>query len=245
LLIFAMGVVRHWGDAMTGRQSAPFVVLGGIAFVRGFFEIPYLNSEPLKKFVLFGQFVIVAIALFYSFYWVWRDEFLEKTALRERLLPTIDIFINQQNRGILEIPARVNTRQVLTKWVQFCVRCATDAPLVDCEAWLVRLARLQDDGTFEDLEPEHIHCRWSMESTHKITIPPQISHHANILILNNQTPTTELQLEPPHIRATEEMQKPGKYKVEIVVTALHASSKEASFTLEWSNYNDMVITQDS
>src|SRR5438094_10014402 len=104
LSVFTKAILRNWGDAMTGRQSAPFVILGAVAFLGGFFNIPYLNSEPLKTFVLFGQFSIVAIALFYTFFRVWRDEYTKKVELEERMLPEIGLHINALNRGILEIP---------------------------------------------------------------------------------------------------------------------------------------------
>src|SRR4051794_25664129 len=93
LRTFVRGVARHWGDAMTGRQSAPLVVLGAIAFIAGFFDIAHL-TDPLKNFIIYGQFTIVAIALFYSFYWVWRDEYDEKAALQDTIAPRIDIYVN-------------------------------------------------------------------------------------------------------------------------------------------------------
>jgi hypothetical protein len=92
--------------------------------------------------------------------------------LQRRFTPQIDVFLDSDDHGVAEspteiqaIPPQVQTippqRGPSSKWVQFSVSCATNAPLIDCEAWLTGVQRIDGNAIGPQLVEEHIHCQWS------------------------------------------------------------------------------------
>ncbi|MFZ1989637.1 MAG: hypothetical protein WAW96_07670, partial [Alphaproteobacteria bacterium] len=156
--------------------------------------------------------------------------------------------LNPANNGILVIPTQLEhgIEGPSSKWVQVLISGIAEAPLKDCEAWLVGLERLDADGRQTELEPEHIHCTWSMRQRERtITIPALIKHHANLFVVYESRPGALVpQLEPPHITLTKEVQKPGRYRASIVVTASNAPSVQASFIIDWKSFSEIAIKQE-
>jgi hypothetical protein len=124
------------------------------------------------------------------------------------------------------------------KWVQFIVCCATNAPLTDCEAWLTKVERLDGENP-ENLVPEQVRCDWSQLSDKKLTIPPLREQRVNLFVLSGGRVNPKV--EHIKIRLDQEMQRPGKYLVQVLVTAQNAPSLPASFVFEWRNFGDVSL----
>src|SRR5205807_2167922 len=89
----------------------------------------------------------------------------EISALNERLQPKIDAHLDQKSSGVQVVETQLRmippTPGPLTKYVQIIVCSKTDAPLVDCEARLTNVVRLEDDGTEREILSEQVLCVWS------------------------------------------------------------------------------------
>ena len=124
----------------------------------------------------------------------------------------------------------------LSKWIQVTVRSETDAPLIDCEARLISVERISAGDRTENILDQPIWCRWddTQESEQRrTTIPSGIAHGA--MLFSAQANLSELRLEviPPKLKLSEEIQKPGTYKLELRVTAKDAPTYPISFLFEW------------
>jgi hypothetical protein len=176
--------------------------------------------------------------------------------LQRRFTPQITVFLDPDHHGVTEIPTEIQAappqiqvfpplRGPSSKWVQFSVSCATDAPLVDCEAWLTSVRRVDGDTIGPQLVEEHIHCHWSQREERKITLPPLLIQRANLFSLyeNSQPLPIVPHTNPIKIRLRNAIQQPGSYRVEVLVTAQGAPSFHASFTFEWRNFANVILTQ--
>ena len=170
--------------------------------------------------------------------------------LKRRFTQQITVFLDPDLHGVTENPteiAAIPPRGPSSKWVQFSVSCATNAPLVDCEAWLTSVRKIDGNAVGPQLVEEHIHCHWSQrEGEKKITLPPLLIQRANLFSLyENFQPTAIVpQTNPPKIRLRDAIQQPGVYRVEVLVTAQGAPSFPASFIFEWRNFTDVTLTQE-
>ena len=92
------------------------------------------------------------------------NEILESN---ERLVPKINVLLNPLTGGVHEYPteiAQANSPPIKgpsSKWVQFGVSCASNAPLTGCEAFLTSVTKIDGDKKGPELVEEHIHCNWS------------------------------------------------------------------------------------
>lgn len=167
-------------------------------------------------------------------------------ALQARLKPQIRLFVNPVNNGVLQIPTELTAPGQppgpSSKWVQVCVACASEVELEDCEALITSFRRLNNDGSETELEPEPVHCSWSMRDGPRTTIRPMVELPANILTVYESAHPVMLQLVPPHITIFNAVQVPGRFRFRIVVTAKGTPSVEKSFVLEHLDYARVSIT---
>jgi hypothetical protein len=168
--------------------------------------------------------------------------------LNERLRPRIRLFLDDRTNGVAFSPTDIDGRPGPdSKWVQFCVSCATDAPLVDCEAFLISAYRLDDDGNTasEQLVEEDVNCCWSQQSEKKLTIHPLRTQKANLFSLHDTTPVTiKAETSPTKVRLRDAIQTPGRYRLKVLVTAKSAQPKEEFFIFEWRNFSHVTIGVD-
>jgi hypothetical protein len=126
------------------------------------------------------------------------------------------------------------------------VRSTTDTPLVDCIARLLSAERSLDGGV-ESVLDEPMYCQWSNtyeEQRVRITIPPGVTYPSNMFSISaGQTflkPETQPYMKPRMLR---EIQKPGKYRLNVAVSATDAPIKFISFILKWDNsYEGIALT---
>jgi hypothetical protein len=168
----------------------------------------------------------------------------EKLALETRLVPKIRVFLDSKDKGVREYPAVSGSS---AKWVQFCVSCATETPLIACEAFLTSVTKIDGDEIGSELVEEPIHCNWSQlsESDRKITIPPRIIQYVNLFTVNNSPLYVVPQTTPKKLRLPEAIQVPGRYQIGVVVTAENTTSAPATFVFEWRDFNDVKLMQTS
>ena len=134
-----------------------------------------------------------------------------------------------------------------TKWVQIMVELAADAPLVNCEARLIRAERMGDNGVIMAVLTEPVFCTWSHRVDEKtnMTIPPRIPQAANIFFVSNDFTELYMQTLPLKYEFRDEMQKPGKFRLTIGVSAKDCSTNVKTFLFEWGgSYDNISITEE-
>jgi hypothetical protein len=176
--------------------------------------------------------------------------------LHERLRPRINIFLNQTNQGVTlapmemppEKPGDVPRKGPPAKYVQFCVSCATDAPLLECEGLLTSVHEIDPDNKIigPELVEEHINCAWSQMTDIKITIPPLRVNYVNLfIVLERPHDPTGWQVlpetRPMKIRLRDAIQIPGRYRLDVLVTATSAPSKTERFIFEWHDFDHVTL----
>jgi hypothetical protein len=193
--------------------------------------------------IAFSIFLVSLLALVIKMpYRLYAEQRATIHSLNERLSPKISIISPPD--GIDLYPA---TDGSLWKYVQFIVRSTTDAPLIDCEAWLRYVDRLNRDGSKASLVEEAIYCIWSNRdsSLHQLTIPAKISLNANIFAVNDKHESVlQVQTSPVKILLPMEIQTPGRYRISIAVTAKDATTRETSFIFHWGgSFDDICMTR--
>ena len=220
------------------KMEAPTSVAGSI----GFAVLVAVTSFVLSWFVVFLWQLYGAPS---RLYWGAKQkiEDLEKEILawKERLVRKISVYLDTTDKGVREYPT-VNGSSA--KWVQFCVSCATDAALIDCEAFLTSVTKIDGDETGPELVEEHIHCNWSQlsESDRKITIRPLITQYVNLLTLYDSPLSVVPQTSPIKFRLSEAIQTPGRYRVGVIVTAENTMPVRSTFIFEWRDFNNVKLT---
>jgi hypothetical protein len=263
------GLCAKW--AATGtleRANAWFWLIGipGIAFVR------YLRGEidPMTipdHIPAFLGFMAATVAISWVVFFVIR--FLRAPAhfytsaqneigryttaiasFNERLKPKINLSLDERTRGVAFAPTEFMGSPPRSgppsKWVQFCVSCATDTSLIDCEAFLTSGYKLDDTDqpTGEQLIEEDINCAWSQLGETKVTIHPLRVLRANIFSIYESLDRIVVKPEtvPMKIRLRNAIQTPGRYRLQTLVTARDAPSKTESFIFEWRDFNNVTLT---
>jgi len=163
--------------------------------------------------------------------------------LAEITAPRIRVLLVPPENGVHSYPC---TDGSLSRYVQFTVTPAADTPLVDCEARLESVERLNPDGTLTELVEEHIHCKWSNYPLLKIDIRPKVQHRANLFFVNDRN-ENELHVEtaPMKIRLPTEIQTKGDYRVRVNVSAKDAPTYTASFLFHWGGFDDITLTPEA
>jgi hypothetical protein len=235
-------VRRAWSGSVE-KANAAANILGTaiIAIVLWFFGYQLILPDKGGEAVAFGLLCIFAawlVIFTYRFlgapaalYW----EADEKTkVLATRLAPNIKVFLNEKTGGVNLLP--INPPQ---KWVQITVESASAAPLIDCEVWINKIQRVkEDDVVAAELIYEPIMALWSQAPSpqnRRRDVPAMVPQAANFFSLADvQTPRLEPQFDHVKRRLFEEIQKPGQYRIETVVSAKECTPVNKYFLFEWS-----------
>jgi hypothetical protein len=248
---FVRAFGERWFVAMSGPLSVPLTM---IAF--------FVENKPAKIFL----YVTAVGCAVFAAYWVWRVQYQRAKKLEERLRPKIQVSLDRLTMGITDLPTEISgfpqQKGPLSRWIQFDVTCATDAPLEECEAWLVGVERLINERAAEHLVEERVRCGWSQISDSKITIAPLLTQRANLFALyeyaasyrpgaattaSPQIPSGALiepQTVPQKLRLRDGIKHPGRYRVRVVVAAKDTPSVPASFIFEWRDFHNITIRQE-
>jgi hypothetical protein len=224
--------------AMSGGASVPFTIAA-----------VYVDNK-------YAQALLALCALtcaWFAAFRLWRPERQKVRDYEKRLMPKISVFLDPVCNGVRVVETSKSddplSRGSDSKWIQFLVRSVTDAPLVGCEARLLTAERLKSKEGTESILDEPMFCTWSnvdqMQST-RMTIPVGVNQPANMLSIfegqSNLKPETAPYMKPRFLR---EIQKPGKYRLNVVVSAQDAPVETASFLLEWGgSYNNIKISKE-
>jgi hypothetical protein len=225
---FALSFREHWFAAMSGGASVPFVIAA-----------VYVDNK-------YGQALLAICALVcaaFASYRVWKPERFRVRELEERLAPKIKVSLDP-SYGIRIAETRLNLppgvpaqRGPDSKYVQIMVRSATDAPLIECEARLIRVERIGDREMTEVILTEPTFCTWSRmegEEQKRMTIPAKISQAANLFRVQQGNPRLDTLTTNVHYDFDAEIQRAGNYKLTIAVYAKDCPTEIISLIFKWS-----------
>lgn len=178
----------------------------------------------------------------------YREESRARSAedeLHKSRTPKINIYLDAIQHGVMEIPAEVNGVRIQSKWVQFTVSPASDAPLVDCEAWLTDVEKLDGMNAGAHYLEERAQCLWSQLSDRKITIRPLLDQRANLFSIGPAAGESPYpRTDPVKFRLFDVLKAPGKFRLKVVVVADHCQSEAASFIFEWQDYQHISLIKE-
>jgi hypothetical protein len=225
---FVCAFRKHLFAVMSGGASVPFVALAAY-------------SESKWEQV---SFVVLAVmSCWITAYQLWKIEREKVCSLQERLSPKIGVSLDAHYGGIAMFPIAGKPSR---KWVQFVVSCATESALIDCEAWLKSVDRIDDQCEgLERLVEEPVRCAWSQTDDKKITIHPTLEKCANLFSFDRDDAAPIPQVCPKKPTLIREIKKPGDYRITVVVTARDCPPKNADFIFTWRDFDDMTITQET
>ncbi len=241
LWFYWLCVRRAWsGSVEKANAWATLIGAGALWIALTVFGFEPIIPEKLGENILFTVLCFVVAWLFFfvvrllkapsQLYWETDDKVKELSA---RLVPKIDVSLNASNGG-------VNTLQIkpLQKWIQITVKSASDAPLFDCEVWVNRIQRMEGSEVVAELIQESVIALWSQISeleNKRINIPSKVPQAANLFsLVDTETPRLYPQFHHVKHYLLDEIQKPGHYRIETVVSAKHCKSEKTHFLLDWS-----------
>jgi len=249
-ICFYASCVRWAAAGTLERANAWFWPIGVpvVAFVGWWFGLGTLMiPDHLEGFL---TFMVVTVAVSWFIFFVIRfigapgrlygDAQDKIKSLIEQSRPKLNVYLDTRNAGVQTVLTEIRTLPPqpgpTEKWVQFVVESATEAPLEACEARVIEIARLKDDGSIAlQLIQEAVSCNWSQISGEAINIPPHVPQAANLISLSDETGTPTLYPRYNHVKVflQNEIQKLGKYRIRTVVSAKKTTSLKKSFMLEW------------
>ena len=230
---FAFAFREHWFATMSGGASVPFTALA-----------VFVDNKWAQ--LIFTLFALACAGL--AAYRVWKPERQRVCELEAKLTSKIRLFINPDVNGVLEIPAVLLCKpgvEIKSKWVQFSIACATDAPLIDCEAWLTSVKRLDGEEIGQELVEERVHCRWSQIEEQKITLNPLLEQRVNLFSFRNTDPSPVPTVVPLKITLSRGIKVPGRFRVKVVVAANGVPSVPATFSFNWRDFDNLTLIQES
>jgi len=169
-------------------------------------------------------------------------------AAEERLVPRI--LLGCRALVVETLIAEQQKRGPDSKWVQLLVKSATDAPLIDCETRLLTVERLNDVSSTESILDEPMYCEWSNsapEQRMRMSIPGSVNQPANMFSIHDVADPVLKPETLPHIKPgfLREIQAPGRYRLNVAVSAKDAPTITRSFLLEWDgSYGQLIISQE-
>jgi hypothetical protein len=216
----------------------------------------YLGStKPFAAFtVALAAFVItvlasIAIRLFIEpselFYGEERRALSAEDELRKYREPKINLYLDLLQHGVTEFPTEINGVRSVSKWVQITVSPGTQTPLVDCEAWLTDVEKLDGVDAGAHFLEERAQIKWSQLGANKITIRPLLDQRANLFSMgpsNGESPNPTL--EPLKFRLLDILKAPGRFRLKVVVAAENCPSEAASFIFVWQDYQRIFLTKE-
>lgn len=182
------------------------------------------------------------------FYSEERRAILSEEELKKSRAPKIKLYLDPVQQGVMELPTEINGVRATSKWVQFTVAPNSDTPLMDCEAWVVDIERLDGIDAGAHILEERARCLWSQLAIDKegITIRPLLYQRANLFSIgpgNGESPRPTLT--PVKFRLADALLKPGKFRLNIVVTAEGAISQSAKLIFEWRDFQNISLLMES
>jgi hypothetical protein len=180
--------------------------------------------------------------LFEASFRSYRRELDTVADLNSRLSPKIKISV--AGKGVSE---DIDVNGARTKWVQFTVQGATNAPLSHCQAWLERVDRLDANSEIEfSLMEEPLRCEWSVTNDterYSFNIPVGLQRRVNIFAVTWERPIVAL-VEFCKLKLQREINTSGIYRITVLVTADDAPPLRATFRFECQNYNNVYLVPD-
>lgn len=152
--------------------------------------------------------------------------------LEARLAPRIGVSLAQDD-GVYSLPVADLSQSA---WAQIVISSLSSVALFDCEVHVVGLTRVEDDGTKTKLLEEDSRCSWSDEpvSLKTVTIAPRVKKRANLFSKNEKSPgSLQMHIFPQKVILQTVTYTPGKYLIDIVVSARDAVSVSRSFIFSW------------
>jgi hypothetical protein len=140
---FSRAVVSQWRQAVTGEHSALYWLAGLIlAILVPVFAWDQASNVWLKALLAAGiPIVLLITSMISAMKNAWTIERTERHRLAEQLSPKITVSLDGdiEGNGVTTLPYESGEQ---TKWVQVLVQSATNAPLVNCEAYITHIKRL-------------------------------------------------------------------------------------------------------
>ena len=173
----------------------------------------------------------------------------ELVALKAQYSPKISIFLSPVDDGVQEVETQINEagkppRMGLSKWVQVSISCATQAPLEDCEVWLIGVERAGGTSPGEKLLAEDARCKWSQyEQEKSISLQPLRTQRANLFSLYQDFPDLRVEADFIKFKLRDGIQKQGKYLIKLVAIARGAPPEPRSLIFEWHDYNHISLRE--
>jgi hypothetical protein len=227
---FLREIVSSW---FTGMMSVPLAIAA-----------VFVSSDTAKVLL-----ALTAFACFFgAAYGVWRRERMARNAsdaktavLKDRLSPKIGISINAN--GIADEKDRSGT--LLAKRVQVIVKSLTAAPLLECQAEIERVERLESRGP-NILLDEPLRVEWGNvdenEKFGKITISAGAQKRVNLFSISCVPGATLIPVIPTIKQEfMEGISKPGQYHVHVLVSSLSAPAVRREFILDWHDHENITL----
>jgi len=87
---FTEAFVGHWADAMTGRYTAPLVVLSALVAAASLFEIAFADSPLVTRAAIASPIIVVLGCAFIASFKVWNIEHQARSAAETTLRQLMD-----------------------------------------------------------------------------------------------------------------------------------------------------------
>jgi hypothetical protein len=125
-----------------------------------------------------------------------------------------------------------------SKWVQIIIMSATEAALVDCEARLLSVERIDGDGNvLASILGEPQFCTWSNMpdgGNLRMTIPAHVPQAANIFSVHDGSTALNVETRALKYEYMDAIQEPGRYRLRIGVSAQGCPTMLQNFLFEWN-----------
>jgi hypothetical protein len=97
----------------------------------------------------------------------------------------------------------------------------------------------------QQLVEERVNCEWSQRIEQKITLRPPLEQRVNLFAFHNTEAFPVPRVTPSKITLARGIQVPGRFRVNVVVTADNAPSVSETFIFEWRDFDNVTLTQES
>jgi hypothetical protein len=229
--------MRDYFSVATRAVGGKWLLLpGAISGLIGLYGFVQGQVSWLPKLSLLALLPIASLPLIA---WIVGGLLKRAVDLEAKLAPRIGISLAEPG-GIYSFPI-VDLSH--SSWAQIVVSPLSDVALIDCEVHVTGLLKLNDDGMKTKLLEEDSRCAWSDEapSVRTLAIPPKVKKRANLFSKNEKNPyELQMHITPQKVLLQTVTYTPGKYLVEIVVSARDTVSVSKSFVFTWGNSFDEI-----
>lgn len=228
-------------NATYGVVGAAIIYLAGLVFDRGILMIP--SDAPSNILfiiiaVMTSWCAIFAVRVLIAPGKIYGDAEDNISTLTERAMPKLKVALINGLSGVQVVKTQTNTQPgPLSKWLQVIVECATDIPLNDCTVHVTKVKKINENAAPTELLFEPVLCKWSQLNSNekRIKISPMIPQAANLFsILDVSPPQINLEFHHTKYQLDEALQNPGKFQIEVVVSADNTTPIRAKYLLIWN-----------